>query len=209
MTMNCIKIGKIVSFDATKKTAVVQILFKRKLTDGTLTSYQQLLDVPVVTLQGGGGALQFPIAAGDQCLLFFSDRCIDQWFAAGADGSEAAPYQGRLHDMSDAFALVGINAQNSALPTYPNDKVVLSYLGSRFELTSTGWNIVSDGGAEIDLAGEIVTIKNQTTTLLTLLNDFITLLEGAQVQGPGVYPFTTAFIALLEAYKLQFATLLG
>lgn len=204
LTMNCIKMGSIVSFDPSKKTAVVKILLKRILTNGTFADYQQLLDVPVVTLQGGGGAIQFPITAGDQCLLFFNDRCIDQWFE---QGQAAAPYQGRMHDMSDAFALVGVNAMNSPLPTYPTDRVVLMYKGSKFELTATGWNFVGDGGAEIDLAGEIVTIKNATTTLLTLINGFITLLEGIQVTGP--LALTPAFIATLEAYKAQFATLLG
>ena len=85
-------------------------------------------------------------------------------------------------------------------------------MGSQFQLTSTGWNFIGTGGAEIDLAGEIVTIKNQTTTLLTLMNNFISLLETLQVLdpvGPTNLPVTPAFIALLEAYKAQFATLLG
>lgn len=205
-TLNSIKIGQIVSFDGAKKTAQVQILFKRVLPDGSNQSYPLLVDCPVFTLQGGGGAIQFPIQPGDQCLLLFSDRRIDEWFENGA---EAAPGDGRMHDMSDAIALVGINSANSALPSYPSDKVILSYLGSQFQLTATGWNFIGEGSAEIDLNGDIVTLKNATTTLLTLLNGFITLLEGATVQGPSVFPFTAAFIATLEAYKLQFAGLLG
>ena len=208
-TMNCIKIGKITSFDGAKKTAQIQILFKRVLADGSTQSYAPIVDCPVFTLQGGGGAIQFPIQAGDQCLVLFSDRRLDEWYQ---NGTEAAPGDGRLHDFSDGIALVGVNALNSSLPTYPTNKVILSYMGSQFQLTSTGWNFIGTGGAEIDLAGEIVTIKNQTTTLLTLMNNFISLLETLQVLdpvGPTNLPVTPAFIALLEAYKAQFATLLG
>lgn len=208
LTMNCIKVGTINSFDANKKTAEVQILFKKVLPDGTIVSYKPLVDVPVFTLQGGGGALQFPIQAGDQCIVLFSDRRLDEWLQNGA---EAAPGDGRAHDLSDGIALVGINAVNSSLPAAPTNKVVLSYMGTSFQLTAGGWNIVGAGTAEVDLQGAIVTIKNATTTLLTLMQNFITLLEGATVQDPisGPIPLTAATIALLEAFKAQFATLLG
>lgn len=201
-SFNCIKVGRIQSFDATKHTAQVQILFKRVLPDLSIKSYPLLVDVPVVSMQGGGGSLQFPIAAGDQCLLLFSDRRIDEWFQNGA---EAAPGSPRLHDLSDGFALVGVNALNSSLPAAPSNKVVLQYQGSKFELTATGWNIVGTGGAEIDL-DVLVRIKNSTTSLLTLIDTFIDVLKTLQVTGP--LALTPASIAALEAQKLAFATLL-
>lgn len=207
-SLNCIKIGKIVKFDGAKKTASVQVLFKQLLPDNSGVSCPVILDCPVFTLQGGGGSIQFPIEAGDQCLVLFSDSRLDEWLQSG---KEAIPGDGRSHDFSDGIVLVGMNALNSNLPIYPTDKVALNYKGVSFNLSASGASFLGTGGAEIDLAAGIVTIKNMTTTLLTLMNSFITLLEAAQVQGPGasIYPFTAAFIALLEAYKLQFATLLG
>lgn len=218
-TMNCVKIGKIASFNVTKKTAQIQILFKRVLPDGSTQSLPLLVDCPVLTPQGGGGALQFPIAAGDQCLVLFSDRRIDEWLQNGA---EAAPGDGRMHDLSDGIAIVGLNAIGNALPAYPTNKVVLSYQGTRFELTSTGWNFVGAGGAEIDInsvidlkasaGGEVaitalVTIKNNITTLNTLIGLLLTTLEGLQVNGP--IPLTAASIAAIEALRAQFTALLG
>lgn len=206
-TLHSIKVGQIFSFDPSRKTAEVQILFKRVLPSGEIQSYPLLVDCPVYTPQGGGGALQFPIAAGDQCLVLFADRRLDEWFQ---NGGEAAPGDGRMHDISDAIALVGINALNSTLPDYPTDKIVLSYMGTTFEMTSTGWKFVAPGGAEIDL-DTLVTIKNNATTLNTLLTNFITLLETLTVQDPisGPIPLTAASIAALEAFKAQFALLLG
>lgn len=203
-SLNCVKIGRIQSFDGEKHTAQVQILFKRVLPDLTIKSYPLLVDVPVMTLQGGGGSLQFPITKGDQCLLLFSDRRLDEWFQTGG---ESAPGSPRLHDMSDAIAIVGVNALGGSLPDAPTNKVVLEYQGSKFEVTATGWNFVGDGGAEIDLAGEIITLKNNSTTLLTLLNGLITVIEGLQVNGP--IPLTAASVAALEAQKTILATLLG
>ena len=79
-SINVVKPGQVRTFDRTKKTATVQILFKRVLPNGSTADYPVLVDVPVVTLQGGGGSIQFPIAPGDQGLLFFSDRNVDAWF---------------------------------------------------------------------------------------------------------------------------------
>lgn len=203
-SLNCVKVGQIVSFDGAKKTAQIQILFKRELPDNTVVSYPVLIDCPVFTLQGGGGFLQMPIAAGDQCLVLFSDRSLDDWFQ---NGVQAVPSSTRMHDMSDGIALVGMNPTGSNLPTYPTNKVVIGYLGSKFEITATGWNFIGEGGAEIDLQAAIVTIKNTTTTLLTILSGLIDVLETLQVNGP--IPLTAASIAALEGYKLVLATLLG
>lgn len=203
-TLHCVKIGSIKSYDGETHTAQVQIVFKRVLPNKDAVDYPLLIDVPVFTLQGGGAALQVPVSAGDPCILLFSDRQMDEWYQ---DGGQSAPGTPRLHDMSDAIALVGINPVNGNLPSTASDKAILSYKGNSVELDATHLNLVSTGGAELDLIGQIATLKNTTTTLLTLLNGLITVMEGLQVNGP--IPLTAASIASLEAYKTTLATLLG
>lgn len=206
-SLNCVKVGRITKFDGTEKTAQIQILFKRQYPDGTAASYPVLLDCPVFTLQGGGAYVQMPIAVGDHCMVLFSDRSLDDWFQ---NGSEAIPSNPRMHDISDGIAIVGLNPLSNSGPVTPTDKVLISYQGTSLALAAGGVTFNGTGGAEIDLAAGIVTIKNMTTTLLTLINGFITVLEAGTVQGPGVtYPFTATFISILEAYKAQFAGLLG
>lgn len=187
-SMNCVKIGTIQSFDATKKTASINLVFKRVLPGGTFDNYPVLVDCPVITLQGGGGAIQFPITPGDQCLVLFSDRNIDAWFKTG---STQPPMNARAHDLSDGIALVGVNALNSTLPAYQSAKSRWFY-----------------AGAEIDLTPQIVILKNDTTTLLTLMNAFIDVLTAISTV-PGGGPLNGASIAALNAFKLQWATLLG
>lgn len=197
--------AQIVSFDVNKRTATVQILLTRTLSDGrTVAPYPQINDVPVQTPQGGGAYLQFPISAGDQGILLFADRNIRAWLQNGTPAP--LPTQ-RMHSLSDGFFIPGINAVPSTMPAYPTNKVVLGYAGNQLEITATGWNIVGDGGAEIDLAGEIITLKNATTTLNTLLGLLITAIEAIQVTGN--LPLTAPSVAALEVVRTELATLLG
>jgi hypothetical protein len=185
-TMNCVKIGKIISFNGIKKSAQVQILFKAVNADGTFTSLPVLVDCPIFTLQGGASAIQTPITAGDNCLVLFSDRNIDLWFQTG---SENAPSNSRCHDLSDGIVLVGLNALNSPMSAYIANTLRMF-----------------NGTTEIDLGPTLVTIKNATISLGMLIQNFITALESLQVVGN--IALTPASIAILEAQKLLFATLL-
>ncbi len=69
--------------------------------DGTknIKEYSVLLNVPVYFPSGGGFTLTFPIAKGDECIVLFNDRNIDDWVTHGAG---LPPATGRLHDLSDA-----------------------------------------------------------------------------------------------------------
>jgi hypothetical protein len=202
--------AQVVSYDGTKQTASVQVLLKRTLSDGrTVTDYPQLDVVPVYTPQGGGAYLQFPVAAGDQGILIFADRNIRSWLQSGAPAPLPTP---RMHSLSDGFFIPGINALNSNIPNTPSNKVLLTYQGSTLDLDSSGLKFIGTGGAEVDLQAALVTIKNQTTTLNTLIGQFLTMLEALTVaddEGGAILPLTAASIAAIEAFRAQFAGLLG
>lgn len=202
-SLNCHMPGIIQSFDPDACTCMIQPIFQRQLSDGTIITRPVLADCPVYFPAGGGARLTFPVKAGDQALILFQDRRIDEWCQSGA---QSLPADVRMHDISDGIVIVGLDPTGDMGPV-PTNKVQMSYHGSTFEIDASGLKFIGTGGAEIDLQAAIATIKNNTTTLLTLMNGFITLLEGLQVTGP--LALTPAFIALLEAYKLQFAELLG
>lgn len=100
------------SFNATAQTIVAQLAIKmqQQLADGSWTDIEvsPILDVPVVFPNGGGFTLTFPITAGDECLLIFSSRCIDDWWQSGGVGTQI---ELRMHNLSDGFALVGPRSQ--------------------------------------------------------------------------------------------------
>lgn len=104
--------GIVQSFDPDTVTAVVQPAIKGDELDENGVSQSitlpLLVDVPVIFPRGGGCTLTFPVKAGDECLVIFSDRCIDFWWQ---NGGIQEPVDDRVHDLSDAFAIVGPQSQ--------------------------------------------------------------------------------------------------
>jgi hypothetical protein len=100
--------GIVVSFDAGKQTATVQPTIKRVFTSVGAVNLPVCVDVPVAFPGGGDFFLTFPVKAGDECILLFSERAIDYWYQQGGTQS---PSEYRLHDLSDGIAIVGLNSQ--------------------------------------------------------------------------------------------------
>lgn len=100
--------GVVVSFDASTCTAVIQPAIGGIQYDADNTpqaiSLPLLPDVPVVFQRGGGCSLTFPVKPGDEALVVFSSRPIDAWWQSGG---VQRPVNARMHDLSDAFALIG------------------------------------------------------------------------------------------------------
>ena len=101
----------IVQFDSQKQTASVQPAIKDTL-QGNFVALPELSDVPVQFPRAGGYSLTFPVKAGDECLLVFSDMCIDGWWQLGGIQNQA---EKRRHDLSDACAILGITSVPKAL----------------------------------------------------------------------------------------------
>lgn len=100
--------GIIQSFDANKQTATVLPAIKRIFTEQGPVNLPLCVDVPVAFPGGGDFFLTFPVQPGDECILMFSERAIDNWYDKG--GTQL-PSEYRLHDLSDGVAIVGLNSQ--------------------------------------------------------------------------------------------------
>lgn len=157
--------------------------------DGTFKPIQmpKVVDV-LIGWQGGGGATwTFPIAAGDECILMFSSRCIDSFwqngFVApagqkGADGKPVnvlnSPPEFRMHNLSDGFAIVGVRSKKRAFTAFDANTARLRtdddtcYI--EFDPVHKKVNIVAPGGISlngvtIDTSSNVVspsTITGQT-----------------------------------------------
>lgn len=131
-TLNCIQIGEIVSFDALTQTASIKIVLKKviSVTPQGVETYQEnptlILKCPVITLFGGTSFISLPIQPGDNCVLLFNDREIDNWFV---NGGIQVPNTARTHDASDAIAIVGIHSLQQSIATYLTNGIRLSYGG--------------------------------------------------------------------------------
>ena len=94
-----------------EKTLDVQPVINR-VVDGESVKLPVFVEVPPVTLQGGGSYVALPVAVDDYCLLIFTERCFDRWYQ-GKD--EQPPAEMRMHDYSDGFAIVGVNPLQAAI----------------------------------------------------------------------------------------------
>jgi hypothetical protein len=172
--------GVVVSFSAAKQTAVVQPAIKRifvvRNPGGTPTISQVNLplcvDVPVKFPGGGGFFLTFPVQAGDECILHFSERAIDFWFQ---NGGQQLPSEYRLHDFSDAIADVGLTSQPNVLADFNASACQLRTRdGSTFLQIAAGTitiqgNLVVTGGitATEDVVGEGISLRSHVHSGVT------------------------------------------
>ena len=94
--LRCALPGKVVSYDSSAQTAVIQ---PGVISGGVVMPL--LTDVPVFM------PVSFAVNPGDYCLVIFADVDIDAWLASG-DPEE--PGSERMHSLSDGFAFVGFKA---------------------------------------------------------------------------------------------------
>lgn len=160
--------GIIQSFDPDAVTAVVQpaIRYIERDNDGNKSTkdYPLLVDVPVVFPRGGGCTLTFPVKAGDECLVIFADRCIDFWWQSGGIQE---PVDGRMHDLSDAFCIVGPQSQakkiggisTTAAQLRTDDGSAIIELAAGGAVTITSPQITINGPLQVN--GEITSTGDQ------------------------------------------------
>lgn len=131
INFNCHHLGTVQSFDPEQQTAEVTINYQRTFFNlNSLTQqyeqvqvpYPVLAECPVVILSGNKTALTFPIAKGDECIVLFNDRDIDNWFAGSTTAGVATP---RLHSFSDGLILVGVNSLQYTFDDYDTVRAML------------------------------------------------------------------------------------
>ncbi len=185
--LNCHHIGKIVSFNSSAQTVVASVaytktFFQLNTTTGQYNpvqmSYPTLIDCPVIILGGGGTAFTAPIAAGNECVLLFNDRDLDNWWQSGQVGPINTA---RLHSFSDALCLVGVNSSPNKLTVYDAVRAVIT--------NSAGTLKVG-----INPTSQLISIINGSNTLGTLLQ---TLANSVAI--PGV-PIATAVATQLATF---------
>ena len=185
LSFNCHHIGSIQSFDGATQTATVTISYKRTYFDPLpngeykrrLEDFPILAECPVVQITGGDGGLSVPIQAGDECLLLFNDRDIDNWYS-GSASSEVAT--NRLHSISDAIALVGVRSKGKAVADYSDSRVVLYKGENKISIGEDDVKIELPSNVILTLtkAGKF-SVVNASGELLTALNTILTTATAA------------------------------
>ena len=199
MSLNCVKIGEIVSFDKTDQTASVKVLhvidenYHVEMETGKQVEYPVIGKVPVVIMGGGTTYISHPISPGDQCLLLFCDYMIDSWWVSGKAEPSIVP---RKHDISDPIAIVGVNATPNAIKEYSD------YLRLHYNKNSS---IVI--GEQIDVNNETINLNGNTTNTGTMtVKDDTTLEKKLTVQEDVTMNANANVVNTLTAKSLNATT---
>lgn len=187
--------GIIQSFDPDACTCTVQPAISGQKADDN-GKYQSvplplLVDVPVIFPRGGGCTITFPVNAGDECLIVFSDRCIDFWWQ---NGGIQEPVDPRQHDLSDAFAIIGPQSQATVIKNISTSTMQMrtddgaAYI--ELDPNSHAINIVAPGG--INATTPLATFSDAVTIsgLLTWMGGMVgSLASGVAAKITGAIEF--------------------
>lgn len=145
-----------------EKTINAKPVFNR-VVDGETIELPEFSEIPVLFISGGGSSDRMPIAVGDYALLIFIERCIDDWVFGKDFGSPREP---RMHDYSDAIAIVGLYNNLGAL-TIPTVRTMDGDIVHNGDITHNG-NMTINGNltvtgtitATVDVIGGGISLKN-------------------------------------------------
>lgn len=169
---------------------------------GLPVTYPLLTMCPVFTLQGGGIGAVMPIKKNDECIVVFSDRCIENWFSTGQPNPLPSL---RMHDISDGFVFVGLNSMANPLltPLNANEGGICdtkNALGAKVAVNSTTHKI---------------TIANATQDLATILGNLVialgvlnTAIAGESATIPAAASAAAANTAAITAVTVALNALL-
>lgn len=184
--------GEIVSYDYTKQKATVQPLLKKRYSDGTIQDLPEITCVPVVFPSGNDFSIHWPLDAGDNVLLLFSERSIDEWLSKGG---EVAPLDPRKFDLSDAIAIPGLIPFAETETPHDSTSYNLKIGDARVKITPEG-GYCFHGETE-----ELISILDE------LISDLITFSQ--QLTPPAGDPLSPTTTTTLQALRTRFQTLEG
>lgn len=163
--------GTIITFDAGKCEASVQLIGKYNKPDGSKLDYPPAAHVPVVFPQVSNQqiTIAFPVKPGDGCLVVIAEQALEAWRAGGESNLDLK------HDLTNAIAVPGLfRTPNAAMgKAVSEDAIILSnqqteirVKNGKVEIETQQMQIKADT-VEIDtqkvhITGEVVVGKELT-----------------------------------------------
>jgi hypothetical protein len=123
--------GTVKAFNAATQTATIVPNIKaiNHTIDGQTfnTPLPDLIEVPCLLMGSNmlGLTVTIPIQKGDQCLIIFSQRSIDNWLKYSGVQDPVEPIYPRHHSLCDGIAIVGLYPQIYRIDNYDQDAIVI------------------------------------------------------------------------------------
>jgi len=160
--------GIIDTFDPVTQTCTVQPAIKRIFVGGEAVALPVLINVPVSFPSAGGLSITLPVKQGDECLIIFSERSIDNWLQFG---ELKIPNDRRFHDLSDGIVIMGLKSNPNVLTDYDPENLVIRNVANDVKVTigadnniaiDTPGNIAMNAATQVDIVSPIVNINAET-----------------------------------------------
>ena len=188
--LNCNNIGRIVKFYPENFTADVELMQQKQFYN-TNYAAPYLVDVPIIVIGGTNSGITMPDYEGCYCHLAFMDRNIDAWYETG---EAYPPDDARMHDFSDAVALVGLHSLQDPVTNYEqgtlsiwngpenaNCKVQLKEQSFNVNVISTPTEGSEEDVSSIFTIDDKFKMANAKQDLLTLITALLTACENIAV----------------------------
>lgn len=174
--LNTSIVGHIAAFEPSTQMAQAQIGVVGLDAQGNSFTHAVIIECPVQFTGGNQFHIEHQIDAGDECIILFSQRCIDAWLANG--GIAEQPFV-RFNDKDDAMIIVGLRSQPNAISDFQNNGIVLrdknrgTYVWLKndgsIELVNGSGFIKLEAGGTVDINGVKIMPDGSMTTPSTIV----------------------------------------
>ena len=164
----------VVRYDPNQQSVDVQPLLQKEYSNEYVANLPIIQGLPLVFPGAGNSLISFPVNVGDIVLAVFCEKSIDKWVRS--NGKPVNPKKGQMHDLSDAFAIPGLQTFRTHNNPNPDNFEI------RFDIngTESSIKIMSDGTM-------LVTAPTSITfdTPLATFTGNVTVAGGISVNGTG------------------------
>ena len=131
--------GQVVAYDHTEQKATVQPIPRGRYLDenedAQVYRFEPIANVPVMFPSATGYAITFPLTVGDQGMIEFAERSIDEWLNTGE--GDTTPQDFRRFDLTDARFFPGTRSFANAIAATGIDAAALVVEAASIKLGSS------------------------------------------------------------------------
>jgi len=143
-------------------------------------------NVPVFVMSLGSFSIRMEAKAGDEGILLFSQRALDDWKQYG---DVRPPTNRRFHELTDAFFL----------PTKSSNGKRLAALKDGFEISGGDISLTMKDIGSFEVTNKTTSLIKELTTALDLIANTTTSNGGTLVAAPLIAQSSTKLKSFLEA----------
>ena len=114
LDLNTFMPANVLAYDAVNQTVDVQpVLNSTYISPPMSVKKPQLLGIPIIFPKSSGNTIHIPLKKGDGVGIIFCQRSLDDW---KLKGDVTSVLDNRLHDLTDAVAIAGLDIRPRQIP---------------------------------------------------------------------------------------------